>query len=175
MVCFPKVCLVEYREVRSRHEMDMLLWHRDVCFRSNSRIRVWGPSGPSLTQSGNDWHLCAPRRQCSDGPFDMTMFRSMPTPSRFVLWLFLALPVAFGVDAFGYLLPAGALKFDLLVALQISCNLLLGWFFGLIRFRKRIEIGTSILVIIFAFLMPAILLLFAIVSTLFCGIDACGR
>jgi hypothetical protein len=105
----------------------------------------------------------------------MTMFQSMPTPSRFVLWLFLALPVAFGVDTFGYLLPAGALKFDLLIALQISCNLLLGWFLSLIRFQKRIEIGTSILVIICAFLMPAILLLFAIVSTLFCGIDACGR
>jgi hypothetical protein len=94
----------------------------------------------------------------SDRPFDMTMFRSMPTPSRFVLWLFLALPVAFGVDAFGYLLPAGALKFDLLIALQISCNLLLGWFFGLIRFRKRMETGISILVIICAVLMPAILL-----------------
>jgi hypothetical protein len=99
----------------------------------------------------------------------------MPTPSRFVLWLFLALPVAFGVDAFGYLLPAGAFKFDLFIALQISCNLLLGWFFGLVRFRNGIETGTSILVIICAFLMPAILLLIAIVSTLFCGIDACGR
>jgi hypothetical protein len=99
----------------------------------------------------------------------------MPTPSRFILWLVLALPVAFGVDAFGYLLPAGALKFDLLIALQIFCNLLLGWLFGLIRFRNQSEIGTSILVIILAFLMPAILLLVAIVSTLFCGIDACGQ
>jgi hypothetical protein len=105
----------------------------------------------------------------------MTMFRSMPTALRFVLWLLLALPVAFGVDAFGYLLPAGALKFDVLIALQISCNLLSGWLFGFIRFRKRTEIGMSILAIILAFLMPAILLLFAIVSTLFCGIDACGR
>jgi hypothetical protein len=146
--------------------------------RGNSRpyreSGVLDPSGQLLTPSGHDWHLCTPRCQHSDGPFDMTMFRSMPTQSRFVLWLFLALPVAVGVDAFGYLLPAGVLKFDLLIALQISCNLLLGWFFGLIRFRKRSEIGASISVIIFAFLMPAILLLFAIVSTLFCGIDACG-
>jgi hypothetical protein len=109
-----------------------------------------------------------------NGPFDMTMFRSMTTPWRFVLWVVLAPPVAFGFDAFGFLLPAGALKFDLLIALQIVCNLFLGWFFGLLRFERN-EIGPSILVIIFAFLMPAILLLIAIVSALFCGIDACSR
>jgi len=87
---------------------------------------------------------------------------------RFVVWLFLALPVAFGVHALGYSLFSGSG-----VTLQIACNLLLGWLFGLIRFRNRLEIGTSILVILFALSMPALLIVFAIVSTLFCGIDAC--
>jgi hypothetical protein len=105
----------------------------------------------------------------------MTMFRSMPTPRRFVVWLFLLPPVAFGVAALGYFLPASALKFYLNITLQIACNLLLGWLFGLIRFQNRLEIGTSILVIIFAVSMPAILIVFAIISTLFCGIDACVR
>jgi hypothetical protein len=105
----------------------------------------------------------------------MTVFRSMQTPSRFALWLFLALPVAFGVSAFGYLLPASAIKFYLMMAMQIACELLLAWLIGLIRFRNRPEIGTSILVIIFALAMPAILIVLAIVSTLFCGIDACGQ
>jgi hypothetical protein len=103
------------------------------------------------------------------------MFRSVPTPLRFVVWLLLALPVTFGVAPLGYLLPASGIKIYLIMALQIACDLLLGWLFGLIRFRNRAEIATSILVIICALAMPAIVLLFAIVSTLFCGIDACGR
>ena len=97
----------------------------------------------------------------------------MSTPLRFVVWLFLALPVAFGVDALGYFLPASALKIYLSIALQIACNLLLGWLFGLIRFQNRLEIGTSILAIIFALSMPVLLIVLAIISTLFCGIDAC--
>jgi hypothetical protein len=99
----------------------------------------------------------------------------MPPPLRFFVWLLLALPVTFGVSPLGYFLPASAVKIYLIMALQIACALLLGWLFGLIRFRNRLEVGTSILVIIFALAMPAILIVFAIVSTLFCGIDACGR
>jgi hypothetical protein len=59
--------------------------------------------------------------------------------------------------------------------LQIFCNLLLGWLFGLIRFQNRYETGISILVAIFALAIPAILIVLAIVATLFCGIDACGH
>ena len=99
----------------------------------------------------------------------------MPTASRFVIWLVSTLPVTLAVDALGYLLPAGGLKFNLLMALQIVCNLVLGWLFGLIRFQNPSEIGISIMVIVFAFAMPAILLLLAIASTVFCGIDACGH
>jgi hypothetical protein len=99
----------------------------------------------------------------------------MPTPLRFVIWLLSALPVMFGVGAAGYLLPDGSYKFYLGVALQIACNLFLGWFFGLIRFRNGSHAGTSILAIVCAFLMPAVLVLLAIISTLFCGIDACGQ
>jgi hypothetical protein len=99
----------------------------------------------------------------------------MATPLRFVVWLLLALPVTFGVAPLGYFLPASAIKIYLIIALQIACDLLLGWLFGLIRFRNPPEIGTSILVVIFALAMPAILIVLAIVSTLFCGIDACGR
>jgi hypothetical protein len=98
----------------------------------------------------------------------------MLTPLRFVVWLVLALPVAFGVASSGYFLPASAIKIYLIMALQIACGLLLGWLLGLIRFRNPPEIGTSILVIILALAMPAILIVLAIVSTLFCGIDACG-
>jgi len=88
----------------------------------------------------------------------------MSTPLRFVVWLFLLLPVAFGVDA----LVSGFSGSG--VALQSACNLLLGWLFGLIRFQNRLEIGTSILAIIFALSMPFILPFFAIVATLlFCG------
>jgi hypothetical protein len=104
----------------------------------------------------------------------MNMSRSRPTPLRFVVWLLLALPVTLGVAPLGYFLPASAIKIYLIMAMQIACDILLAWLFGLIRFRNRPEIGTSILVIIFAVFMPAILLLLAIVSTLFCGIDACG-
>jgi hypothetical protein len=110
----------------------------------------------------------------SDRRFDMTMFRSMRTPIRFVFWLFLALPVALGVASSGYFLPASAIKIYLIMASQIACDLIMAWLFGLIRFRNQSEIGTSILVIIFALAMPAILIVLAIVSTLFCGIDACG-
>jgi hypothetical protein len=99
----------------------------------------------------------------------------MPTALRFVVWLLLTIPVMFGVGAVGYLLPAGNYKFYLGIALQIACDLLLGWLLGLIRLRNGPEIGTSVLTIIFAFLMPAILIVLAIISTLFCGIDACGR
>ena len=75
----------------------------------------------------------------------------------------------------GHFLPAGSYKFYLGIALQIACNLLSGWLLGLIRFRNGPEIGTSVLAIIFAFLMPAILIVLAIISTLFCGVDACGQ
>ncbi len=104
----------------------------------------------------------------------MTGFHSKSTPLRFVVWLLSTLPVMFGVGAVGYLLPAGSYKFYLGMALQIACNLALGWFFGLVRFRNTTEIGTSILAIMFSFFMPAILIVLAIISTLFCGIDACG-
>ena len=87
----------------------------------------------------------------------------------------LTLPVMLGASALGYFLPASGVKFDLIIALQIAGNLLLGWLFGLIRFQNRIEFGTSIAVIIFALAMPAILIVLAIASTLFCGIDACGH
>jgi hypothetical protein len=60
------------------------------------------------------------------------------------------------------------------MALQIACDLLLGWLFGLIRFRNQSQIGISILVILIALAVPVILIVLAIVSTLFCGIDACG-
>ena len=103
------------------------------------------------------------------------MFPSMPTASRFVIWLVSTLPVTLAVDALGYLLPAGGLKFNLLMALQAACNVVVGWLFGLIRFQNQSEIGVSILVIILALAMPAILLVVAIASTLFCGIDACGQ
>jgi hypothetical protein len=119
--------------------------------------------------------IYVPRRRRSNRLLNMNMFRSIPTPLRFVVWLFLTLPVMFGANALGYFLPASAIKFDLIIALEIACNLLLGWLFGLVRFQNRLEIGTSILVIIFALSMPAILIVLAIVSTLFCGIDACGR
>lgn len=99
----------------------------------------------------------------------------MPTLLRFVVWLLLAIPVMFGVGAVGHFLPAGSYKFYLGIALQIACNLLSGWLLGLIRFRNGPEIGTSVLAIIFAFLMPAILIVLAIISTLFCGVDACGQ
>jgi hypothetical protein len=98
----------------------------------------------------------------------------MRTPIRFVFWLILALPVALGVASSGYFLPASAIKIYLIMASQIACDLLMAWLFGLIRFRNQSEIGTSILVIIFGLAMPAILIALAIVSTLFCGIDACG-
>jgi hypothetical protein len=107
---------------------------------------------------------------------DMAMFRSMPTLLRFVVWLFLALAVTFGVGATGYFLAASTLKTYLISGLQIACNLLLGWRFGLLRFQTRLEIGVSILVIIFALSMRTILIVFAIiVTTLYCGIDACVR
>jgi hypothetical protein len=105
----------------------------------------------------------------------MNMLRSMPISLRFVIWFLLAPLVALGVSSFGYLLPAGAYKFYLSITLQVVCNLLLGWLFGLIRFRSGDEIGISVLVIILAVLMPAILIVLAIISTLFCGIDACGH
>ena len=105
----------------------------------------------------------------------MTMFRSMSTPLRFVVWFFLALPVTFGVGASGYFIPAGAFKSDLILALQIACNLLLGWLFGLLRFRNGPEIATSVLVVVFSLVMRIIVLFLAIVATLFCGIDACGH
>ena len=102
------------------------------------------------------------------------MFRSMPTPRRIVIWLVLALPLAFGVASLGYFLPASANKIYLIMALQIACDLLLGWLFGLIRFRKQSEIGISLLIIFISLAVPVILIVLAIVSTLFCGIDACG-
>src|ERR1700761_7265841 len=105
----------------------------------------------------------------------MTMFQSMSKPLRFASWLGSTLPVALGVDALGYLLPASGLKFNLLMALQALCNVVVGWLFGMIRFQNAPEIGVSILVIILALAMPAILLVVAIASTLFCGIDACGQ
>jgi hypothetical protein len=105
----------------------------------------------------------------------MTMFRSMPIPLRFVVWLLLLPPVAFGIGSLGYFLPASSLKFYLNIALQMACNLLLGSLLGLVRFRNRSEIGTSVLAIILALVMPAILIVLAIFSTLFCGIDACAR
>jgi hypothetical protein len=105
----------------------------------------------------------------------MIRFQSMPTALRFVVWLLLTVPVMFAVGALGHLLPPSGVKFYLGISLQIACNLLIGWLFGLIRFRDGPEIGTSILAIIFAFLMPAILVVLAIISTLFCGIDACGH
>ena len=105
----------------------------------------------------------------------MTWFRSMPTALRFVVWLLLAVLVMFGVGAVGHFLPAGSYKFYLGISMQIACDLVLGWLLGLIRFGNRDEIGASIPAIIFAFLMPIILIVLAIISTLFCGIDACGN
>jgi len=96
----------------------------------------------------------------------------MSTPLRFAVWLLSTLPVMFAVGALGYLPPASGIKFDLNLAFQMAGNLVLGWFFGLIRAQK---IATSIVTIIFALLMPAILVVLAIASTLFCGIGACGH
>jgi hypothetical protein len=96
-------------------------------------------------------------------------------PDRFVIWLLLTLPVMIGVSALGYLLHAGTYKFYLGIALQIACDLLAAWLFGLIRFPQRSGIGASVMPVILAFFMPAIWIVLAIVSTLFCGIDACGH
>ena len=103
------------------------------------------------------------------------MLQSKPTPLRFIVWLLVTLPVMFAVSALSYFLPASGIKFDLNFALEIAGNLVSAWLFGLIRFQNSGEIVTSILAIIFAFLMPAILIVLAIISTLFCGIDACGH
>ena|ERR1700761_5512690 len=98
----------------------------------------------------------------------------MRTSLRFLVWLGSTLVLTLGVDALGYLLPAGDLKFDLLFALQVGGNLVTAWLFGLIRFRNTGGIGLSVLVVVLALLMPAIFVVLAIVSTLLCGIDACG-
>jgi hypothetical protein len=103
------------------------------------------------------------------------MLRPMSASQRFVVWLLVAVAAALGVGALGYFVPASGAKIYLIEVTQIACNLLLGWLFGLIRFHTRPEIGISVLVVILAVAMPAILLVLAIVVTLFCGIDACGH
>ena len=93
---------------------------------------------------------------------------------RFVVWLLLAMLLPFGIGALGYLLPASGLKIYLAIGLQIIFNLLFGWLLGLISIQKRSQIGPSIFIVTLALAIPFILLFFAIVSTVFCGIDACG-
>jgi peptidoglycan/LPS O-acetylase OafA/YrhL len=111
----------------------------------------------------------------SEALIRMNMLRSMSTSLRFFVWLLAAVAAAVGVGALGYFVPASGTKIYLIEVTQIVCNLLLGCLFGLIRFHTRPEIGMTVLVVILAVAMPAILLVLAIVSTLFCGIDACGH
>jgi hypothetical protein len=105
---------------------------------------------------------------------DCTMLRSLPKLQRFIVWLLLAFVLAFGVAGAGFFVPAIPFKPYLISILQVASDVVLGWIFGLITFRSRLEIATSVMVIILAFSMRFIVLVFAIITTLFCGIDACG-
>jgi len=96
----------------------------------------------------------------------MTIIRTMPTPLRFIIWFFLALVVTFGIDSLGHFLNQSAYKFDILIALQFACNILLALPLGLVRFQTGGQIGVSLLVGIFAAAMQYLVMTLAIVITI---------
>jgi hypothetical protein len=99
----------------------------------------------------------------------------MSTLRRFLIWFLLAFAAIFGAGAIGYFIRASGQKVYILWGLEIALDLAIAWLLGLLRFRTSGETTTAILVVVLALAMRPIFMVLAIISTVFCGIDACGH